>query len=163
MFLYKKRQTTSTEQEHRMKKRNILAVLVFCTSLIVSGCALVKPTDQTLAGTSWEVTGYHNGQSIASVINDAKTLTANFGTDGKMGGSAGCNSYSSPYTAEAATNSLVLGRIISTKMACSQDGIMRQEQQFLAALRTVAIYHIGGDTLILQTADGTVAIHLKKK
>jgi heat shock protein HslJ len=146
-----------------MKTRNVLVTLLFFTSLMSTGCALIKPNNETLNGTPWNVTAYNNGQSIVSVLNNGKTLTANFGADGRLGGSAGCNSYSATYTASAADKSLILERIMSTKMACSLDGIMQQEQRFMAALRTVAIYQIEGDKLTLKTADGTVAVILTKK
>ena len=146
-----------------MKIQKILVLLIFCTSFILTGCALTKPDKQILPGTSWEVKGYHNGQSIINVLNTGKTLTANFGADAKLGGNAGCNNYSSTYTAQDADHSLILERIITTRMACSLAGLMQQEQQFLAALSTVSRYQMAGDTLILKTAEDKEAILLSKK
>jgi len=45
----------------------------------------------SLAGSSWQIMGYNNGkQAVVSVIIGTE-ITANFGEDGTLSGSAGCN------------------------------------------------------------------------
>ncbi|XOF34937.1 MAG: META domain-containing protein [Candidatus Electrothrix sp. YB6] len=114
---------------------------------------------QELRRTSWEVTGYNNGQGIiVGVISGSRKLTANFAVDGKVSGASGCNSYSGDYTYTSADRSLRFGRTRSTLKACSDRSIMQQEQSFMTALENVRSYYIEGDTLTLKAADGRVAV-----
>ena len=115
---------------------------------------------QSLAGTKWAVTGYNNGkEAVVSVLNGTK-LTANF-TATDVDGSAGCNTYSGKAT--AAPPNIEIGPLASTKKACSTpEGVMTQEQQFLAALESAATYKIQGTTLELRTASGALAVTLHR-
>ena len=123
--------------------------------------AVFAVESQTLAGTSWHVTAYNNGkQAVVSVLAGTK-LTAAFGKDGMLTGSAGCNHYDATYTTSAAA--LELGAIASTRKTCaSPAGVMAQESAYLAALGTVATYRIEGSMLELLTAKGTIAATLAR-
>ncbi|MCX7097899.1 MAG: META domain-containing protein [Methylococcales bacterium] len=112
-----------------------------------------------LAGTSWQVTGSNNGkQAVVSVVKDT-TLTLNFGTDGRLSGSAGCNNYTAAYTASG--KSLKIEMPASTRKLCAAPvGVMEQEAQFLKALATVATYQLDGKRLQLRTATDALAVSL---
>ncbi len=109
-----------------------------------------------LAGTAWNVVNFNNGnEAVVTVINGTE-LTANFGADGTLNGSAGCNNYNAGYTVDGDTISI--GPAASTRMLCSEpEGVMEQEAQYLAALSTAATWRIDGDQLELRTADGAIA------
>ncbi|RME97153.1 MAG: META domain-containing protein [Chloroflexi bacterium] len=48
---------------------------------------------------------------------------------------------------------------VSIMTACeSPEGIMEQEQEYLAALGTAATYQISGNSLELRTAEGSLAV-----
>ncbi len=115
-----------------------------------------------LAGSSWEVIGYNNGkQAVTSVLAGA-TLTASFGADGTLSGSAGCNNYNGPYKVDG--RQISIGPLASTKKACADPaGVMDQEMQFLAALQSAATYRVEGNRLELRTADGALAANFVKK
>lgn len=115
---------------------------------------------QSLAGTKWEVTGYNNGkEAVVSTIIGTK-LTANF-TATDVGGSAGCNTYSGKVTATAPK--IKIGPLASTRKACSTpEGVMTQEQEYLAALESAATYKLQGSTLEFRTADDAIAVTLKR-
>ena len=116
---------------------------------------------QELPGTSWDVSGYNNGQgTIMRVNNSGRKLTMNFNNDGMVSGSSGCNSYSADYTYCAVDQTLELGRMLRTAMACTDGNIMQQEAMFIAALQTVSSYHINGTTLTLKAADNDTAVIL---
>ena len=119
--------------------------------------AMFTAQSTDLAGTSWQVLSYNNGkQAVVSVINGT-TLTAAFGADGQLSGTAGCNNYTGTYTSDG-KRSIEIGTIAATLMMCVEpQGVMEQEQQYLAALSTVATYRIDGDKLELRTADGALA------
>ncbi len=109
-----------------------------------------------LSDTSWIVTGYNNGQQAVVSVIAGTELTADFGADGALSGSAGCNRYTATY--EAAGTSIKIGPVGSTRMACADPaGAMTQEMQFLQALATAATYRLDGDRLELRTADGALA------
>ena len=53
-----------------------------------------------LAGTRWRVTGYHDGgDAVVSLLPETE-ITASFGADGQLAGTAGCNNYRATYEAE---------------------------------------------------------------
>jgi heat shock protein HslJ/LysM repeat protein len=114
-----------------------------------------QPT--SLPGTSWTVIGYNNGKGgVVSVIIGTE-LTAVFGEDGTLSGSAGCNNYTASYEADDDGN-VSIGPAATTRMMCSEpEGIMEQESQYLAALETAATYNIEGERLQLRTAEGSLA------
>jgi heat shock protein HslJ len=126
-----------------------------------SGKTLANFTKQReeLAGTSWRVTSSNNGkQAVVSTILGLK-LTSVFSTDGRLSGSAGCNSYTASY--EVFEKSIKINSIASTRKMCVKpDGIMEQEAQFLKALATVSTYQFDGKKLELRTADGALAVML---
>lgn len=113
--------------------------------------------NRALSGTTWTVTGYNNGkQAVVSVLSGS-TLTIIFGEDGRLSGSAGCNTYMTSY--EVSDQSLRIGQIASTRMLCNEpEGVMEQETQFLEALGTAATYRIDGERLELRTSDGALAV-----
>jgi heat shock protein HslJ len=123
--------------------------------------ATFKAQSQSLAGTSWNVTGYNNGrQAVVSVLNGT-SLTLAFTGDGKVAGSAGCNRYTATYKSDG--QKLTIGPAAATRKMCAQpDGVMEQEQQFLKALETVATARFEGDRLEMRTAEGALAMTLAK-
>ncbi len=116
---------------------------------------------ETLAGTAWRVTGINNGkQAVVSVLaGTAPTLV--FGADGRASGSAGCNNFTVGYTADG--SKVTIAEPASTRKMCAEPaGVMEQEQQFLAALATVATASVEGDRLELRRADGALAVSATK-
>jgi heat shock protein HslJ len=118
--------------------------------------ASYKAQAQDLAGTSWEAVGYNNGkQAVVSVMAGTK-LTAIFGKDGHVSGSAGCNDYNGSYTVTG--DKITIGPLASTRKFCDDPaGVMDQEAQYLAALQSAATYKIEANKLELRTADGALA------
>ena len=81
-------------------------------------------------------------------------LTARFGADGSLSGSAGCNTYKSSYTTEKHT--IEIAAPAATRKACADPaGVMEQESAYLALLPTAVSYRLDGNVLELLAADGT--------
>jgi heat shock protein HslJ len=116
---------------------------------------------QGLAGTSWQVISYNNGKGgVVSVILDTE-ITANFGEDGQVTGSGGCNNYFGPY--ETQGDNISMGPFGATRMMCSEpEGLMDQESQYLAALESAATYKIEGGKLSMRTAEGSMAVNFQR-
>ena len=102
---------------------------------------------------TWSATAILNADAVRSVILGTE-ITATFTADGKLTGSAGCNTYSSTYQADA--GSISIAEPVTTRMSCPEpEGVMEQEQAFLSALALTRRYSVDGGGLSLLTAEGT--------
>jgi heat shock protein HslJ len=108
-----------------------------------------------LVGPTWYATGYNNGRGgFTSLVIDTE-ITAVFGEDGALSGNAGCNNYTARYTVDG--DAIQIGPAASTRMMCSlPEGVMQQEQEYLAALETADVYRIEGDMLEMRTSEGAL-------
>jgi heat shock protein HslJ len=114
-----------------------------------------KLVPATLAGPTWECTGYNNGKgAVTSVVLDS-TITAVFSSDGSLSGNSGVNTYSSTYKTDG--KKITIQPPASTQMAGPQP-LMDQEHQYLTALTNAATYVLGPDTLELRAADGSLQV-----
>ena len=110
-----------------------------------------------LGGTAWTVVNYNNGNQAVVGMIEGSEVTLNFGTDGQVNGSAGCNRYAGPFQSQDAA--LKAGPLASTMMACaSPAGVMEQETKYLAALQNAATYTIDGSTLTIRDAGGAMQV-----
>jgi heat shock protein HslJ len=111
--------------------------------------------DQALEGTSWQVMSYNNGKGGVTSLIIGTEISANFGEDGQLTGNSGCNSYFAEYEADG--DNISIGTAAATEMACIEpEGVMEQEQQYLAALETAAAYKIEGLSMEMRTSEGSL-------
>jgi heat shock protein HslJ len=102
---------------------------------------------------SWEATGVLSGDAFVSLVAGTK-ITARFGADGALGGSAGCNTYTSSYTTDG--GGIEITPPAATRKTCaSPAGVMEQETAYLAVLPVAVSYRVDGRSLELLSADGT--------
>jgi heat shock protein HslJ len=120
--------------------------------------ATFSAQSQSLAGTSWRVTGINNGREAVVSVVAGTSVTMNFATGGKVAGSGGCNTYTSTYTQEG--GKLTFTSPAATRRMCVASGVMEQEQAFFKALESAATARIEGNELELRTADGALALSL---
>jgi heat shock protein HslJ len=113
----------------------------------------VPSEPMSLTGTTWILLFHFNGKDgFVSTLLDTE-VTATFGEDGSLTGSAGCNDYTASYEIDG--EEISIGPIAATLQMCAEpEGIMEQEGAYLAALESAATYRIEGDTLELIDADG---------
>ena len=105
----------------------------------------------------WQMISYMEADGTTVPALNATNVTAVFGTDGQVTGSAGCNNYFGTYSTEGETISV--GPLGLTMMYCeSPEGVMDQESGYLAALENVSSYQISGNNLILHTEDGKASV-----
>jgi heat shock protein HslJ len=101
---------------------------------------------------SWQVTGLLRGDAFTSPLTGIE-LTARFGEDGTVEGSAGCNSYGASYTSDK--GALEIDEPAATRKACADPaGVMEQESAYLALLPMTASFQSDGRSLELLAADG---------
>jgi heat shock protein HslJ len=111
----------------------------------------------SLTDTAWSVQSYNNGRGgVVSIVPNTQ-LTASFDAEGRVFGSAGCNSYRGRYTVDGMN--INIGPLATTRMACPEP-IMQQEQEFLAALGVATQYSIEGNRLTLRDAGGSTQVVL---
>ena len=120
--------------------------------------ATFSAQSQSLAGTSWRVTGINNGKDAVVSVVAGTSVTMNFATGGKVAGSSGCNNYTSTYTQHG--GKLTFTSPAATRRMCVASGVMEQEHAFLKALESAATARMEGNELELRTADGALALSL---
>jgi putative lipoprotein len=93
-----------------------------------------------LTGPKWRLT------HLGSAADQSESgITATFGEDGGIKGSAGCNTYSATYELDGKW--ITIGPVAITEMACDS-AIMELEQEYLKALGETAWYAIESDILV---------------
>jgi heat shock protein HslJ len=117
-------------------------------------------TPLPLHGTLWELASFHNGGTVSTVLTGT-TITARFGDDNTLTGSAGCNEYFATYATGGPV--LSIGTIGTTKKYCgAPEGTMDQESRYIEALTTVREYSIGGTDLSLIDGQGNVILSFRR-
>ena len=125
-----------------------LILLTLLTSLLAA-CG-GSSTAAGLDGSHWNLSAMkaHDGGAAPPLPGSAITLEISGNT---VSGSAGCNSYNGSVSHNNGDNgSFTVSRFAVTQKACSTpDGVMDQEQQYLATLKTASTYTTEGDSLYL--------------
>jgi heat shock protein HslJ len=104
-----------------------------------------------LDGVNWEVTGFNNGrQAVVGVLADT-TLQLAF-DEQAVYGHAGCNRFRAAYSIDG--NTISIEPPAATRMFCGGEGVMEQEQQFLAALASATTWSIERGMLDMHRGDG---------
>jgi heat shock protein HslJ len=136
----------------------IHASLSLIPCLLLAACASAPPVVPELAGSAWTVSGYRSDGQLQPVLAGSR-LSARFGEDGRVTGSAGCNLYFASYQSNAAE--LHIGPAGATRKACPEPaGLMQQETQFLEALSSSVKLMLRDGRLELLQTDGAVAVTL---
>jgi len=115
----------------------------------------IAPRD-ALAGTSWSVRTFGPLRLQTRLVRGT-TLTLNFGNEGEVSGSAGCNTFTSSYVITGDT--IDIQPPARTRKSC---GLltMRQEYYYLEALDQAIRFTVNGDRLRLIYNRGRGAINL---
>ncbi len=131
-----------------MKKmiKPLLFILTFIFLLFLSSCArVVGPDyDAQLAETEWILFAYGDVEAPTQVV-DGTVVTLQFKPDGLVGGSGGCNVYSTK--CEVSDGAITFGDIEATLMACLDEEVTTQESNYFFALREATRYERSGDKL----------------
>jgi polar amino acid transport system substrate-binding protein len=109
--------------------------------------------DPVLTGKTWVLTALTDGVSDMISPLASSQVTAEFGEDSQLTGSAGCNSYNSAYS--AAEGVMTIGPAVSTRKFCAEPaGVMDQEAIYLALLPGAAAYTVENGELTLLNGVG---------
>lgn len=100
----------------------------------------------SLANTQWRLVSF-GAPGAETPIIEGSAVTLEFKAEGEAGGSGGCNSYGGQYQVQGDT--LLLSEIVSTLMACADEAISQQEQQYFQAMQTIGRFELAGDQLTI--------------
>ena len=112
---------------------------------------------KSLEGTNWLAMSVNNGRQAVVSVQSGTEITALF-ENGQLSGSAGCNTYTASYTVDG--NKIAITMPASTMMMCAEpEGLMEQEQAYLAALTQAATFQIREDRLEIRDATGALLVN----
>jgi heat shock protein HslJ len=136
----------------------LAGIMVIIPLILVTACTGQVPGPR-LEGTGWTLTGYmHNGTVVPPI--PGTTITLDFGTEGKISGSAGCNHYFASY--EVKGTGITIGQAGSTEMYCSAPGVMNLESTYLTLLTRSKTLSVEGDHLTLSGEQGALILTFAK-
>ena len=122
------------------------------------GQQLVFSRTTPLSGTAWQLMSYGAPGAEMSIV-PGSTVTLVFSEQDRLGGSGGCNTFGGSYTIEG--DSITIGQVFSTLMACLDNAVMRQEQAYFDALRSAARFELSGDQLSITYGDGQQLLFIR--
>lgn len=141
-----------------MKKTTLFIVtLIIASGMVLSACGM-QGSSASLAGTSWKLVSFGPAKNQAPAASGVQT-NLDFGKDGTVSGSFGCNSFSGNYQVQ--NGDIVFSQVISTMMACAGPQT-DQETTAFKVIRGTARFTIAGNTLTIYAASGDNVLTFSK-
>lgn len=131
-----------------MKNVTVRIVLIMAGLLMLVGYQSAWAAESALSGSNWVLSTLNGQLPLADT-----TITLQFGADGSVSGTDGCNRYTTTFTTSRSTISIEPAA--STMMACPP-AVATQATDFMAALSAANHYQLRGGQLIL--LDGTTVL-----
>jgi heat shock protein HslJ len=125
----------------------IVSFSIFAGMIILAACATAGGGGD-LSGKVWALTELMGKPPVSGT-----GISAEFSSDGKISGSAGCNRYSGTYNVSG--NSITISSSMATTMMICDQPVMDQESAYLKALAEAKTFEVKGDTFTLTGADKT--------
>jgi heat shock protein HslJ len=104
-----------------------------------------------LAGSDWSIATINGAPATT-----ARATSMHFGKDGRISGNAGCNSFGGSYTLEDDT--LTVGQVVSTKMACLGPGMKQESAVFAILAQPMRVSRQDNNTVALSSDAGTIVL-----
>ncbi len=136
-------------------------LFVLIASLVLAGFALSACSGGSSASIvgEWKLVSYGSPSNSTSAVPGVDT-SISFGSDGRLNGNVGCNSFGGDY--KVADGKITFGSMMTTLMAC-EDTVGKQESAVLAVFANTASFSLKGDTLTITSADGSSVVTLAKE
>jgi heat shock protein HslJ len=142
---------------------SLFVIVVAC--IITAGCmgsTSAPGSVSGLTGVAWSLDSYLDENDTLVPILPGTEVTAAFGPDGKVTGSAGCNGYGGDYRLDG--TALSISSLVQTLKLCTEpEGIMDQEARFMELLGSATGYRLENDRLILTDAEGATVLVFTEK
>jgi heat shock protein HslJ len=130
---------------------NLRFILTVATILAFAACSSQTTTPFTLADSKWTLTGIMQKGTTRTPVTGTN-VTLDFTRDGKVNGSAGCNSYGGTF--ETQGEILKISTLAVTLMACVETEKMEFESAFLEGLQGAQLFERSADQLTITVANG---------
>lgn len=115
------------------------------------------PAPIDLAGTAWVLSALRGQPPVPGT-----EITLSFESGNELAGMSGCNQYVSTYEIGAGGD-LQIEEIVQTEIYCEQpQDVMRQESEYVEALRDIAAFRLEGDVLRLLDSAGEVVLTYRR-
>jgi heat shock protein HslJ len=132
----------------RFPAHRLICLGVLSMGALIAPWGAAAPAAPAFGSTTWVLTRYGERGRLAPVLPGTEVTLVIDRRQGRLGGTAGCNSYFAGFRVDGAR--LAVSDVGATKKFCGQpDGVMRQESRYLELLRTAERYRIRGNTLRL--------------
>lgn len=126
-----------------------IALGVAAIAVLLAACG-GGASSGSLENSAWTLTGVDDRQVPPGVL-----ATAIFTTDGQVGGTTGCNSYSGPY--ETKGGGISMGPLKQTLAGCTNPEAQALEGAFLILLETADSYAVEDSKLELTDGDSGIS------
>ncbi|MEW6736474.1 MAG: META domain-containing protein [Acidobacteriota bacterium] len=123
---------------------------------------VIPPANRPLIGTLWQLDGFETGQLVGQLVHSlfvGTKITGEF-IDGTVRGTAGCNNYWAEYRVDG--QKISIGEIKQTDKRCREKDVMKQEAEYLEALRNATRFTIEGNNLTLRHSAGALRFRANK-
>lgn len=114
----------------------------------------------SLIGVTWVTVNLATEDAITGPVAGSEP-TMEFGEDGSVTGTDGCNTYSGDYTLDG--TSISVGPLATTKMACPDEETQQQSSDFATAMGSAATYRVTNAQLELKAEDGRLLVVANEK
>lgn len=137
-----------------MLKKTIARFIVLSIALLL--LAACQQTNEPaaaidLAGTSWQLSSLNGRLPGADT-----TVSLEFGTDGSVSGTDGCNRFATTFTQDGANLTIDQATGVTTMMACDE-AVMAQATAYMTALGSVTGFTATDNQLNLKAGDQIIA------
>lgn len=146
-----------------MLSKNLLYLIIGVLTLSLPACATVSEetpmpggdgAETSLASTRWRLVSYGQPGSETPIMEGTE-VNLQFEDDNQSGGFGGCNTFGAQYEVSDG-NQLSVTNIVSTLMACNDEGLMDQETRYLDALQSAESFELTGDSLMIRYGGGVL-------
>ena len=140
-----------------MKKTITLLLTILALTTVGLTTCTCKTEGMALENTTWVLESYGEQRNLQAVVEGSEITAVFDSAEGKVSGSAGCNNYFAGY--EIKNNELSISDAGSTMMFCGEpEGVMEQEQQYLALLGDAESFQIQDSQLRILSSDDRVLL-----
>jgi heat shock protein HslJ len=129
----------------------LVGVLVFLV-VVMNVPGIRASAGITLTRSNWTLQSYADVTGGLVPAMSGTKVTARFGTDGRMNGSAGCNQYGASYTTR--DFAITISPPVTTMMYCENPDIMQQESAYINNLAKAVELRISQSNLNLYDTTG---------
>ena len=137
-------------------KRTTFTIAVMALAVLIAACGAGPAGGADLQDTRWVLVTLEGESPLPD-----RAPSAEFAED-QVSGSTGCNTYFSTYEVDG--DELTIGTVAVTEMWCMEpEGVMDQEQAFLAALASVTSYRLAGERLELLDDTGQATLTFESR